>query len=134
MAAYRIRSIVALGFLLTFLGFGTVALYAVTGQDFTLTARMASLFIVAMNVRGLVEARPGPAWRDERQRRFSIGILLVLIALSLGNILVGSIEYLQVLLLLGRTGPMTIFYNTVSDSLRGEATVAKADPSDPRER
>lgn len=72
IAAYRIRSIVFLGFMLSFAGFGTVALYAVTGQDLALTSRLASLLMAAMYVHGLLKARPGPAWPDERERKLTI--------------------------------------------------------------
>src|SRR4029077_15770764 len=46
LVAWRIRNIVFLGFSLTFVGFGTVALYAVTGADLPLTVRIASLLAV----------------------------------------------------------------------------------------
>src|SRR4029078_10477980 len=56
--AYRIRTIVILGFSLTFVGFGTVALYAVTNADLSATVRIATLLMLLACVRGpLIETR-----------------------------------------------------------------------------
>jgi hypothetical protein len=107
VAAYRIRTIVILGFMLTYAGFGTVALYAVVAEDIPLTARLASLFLASMNVFGLLDARPGPAWPDDRQRSISIVILSLLLA----HVVIGSIVFLQVLLLGQLSGPVSIFYS-----------------------
>jgi len=120
VAVYRVRGIVFLGFTLTLIGFGTVALYTLTGEDLTLTVRLSSLALALMPVRGLVESRPGPAWPNEQERRVSIVVLLVLIAVTAGNIFVASVGYLELVMLLQLTGPMSIFYNTIKDA--GRAT------------
>jgi hypothetical protein len=120
VAAYRIRLVVVLGFMLTLAGFGTIALFTITGENLELTCRIASLFAAAIYSRDLlVDTRPGPAWLDERQRRVSIGIGLLLVALCLGNVAVGSVGYLQFLMLSLLLGPMTIFYGAVTDRLAG---------------
>jgi len=126
VANYRVRGIVFLGFALTLVGFGTVALYRVTGDDLSLTVRLASVALALMGVRGLLESRPGPAWRNEGERRFSIAFLCVIIAVTLGNVLVGNLGYLQLLMLLQLSGPMSIFYNTVRDA--SLVTAATSDP------
>jgi hypothetical protein len=59
-------------------------------------------------------------WSDERQRKGGIAALLVLLALSAGNVVVGSLGYLQVLTLAGLIGPVSIFYNTVRDATIGD--------------
>jgi hypothetical protein len=123
VAAYRVRGIVFLGFCLTLVGFGTVALYTVTAGNLTLTVRIATVALALMAVRGLIESRPGPAWRSEGERRASIGILLVITAVTLGNVLYANLGYLQLLLLLQLSGPMSIFYNTIRDA-------ASVDPKD----
>ncbi len=116
VAAYRVRGIVFLGFCLTLVGFGTVALYTVTGGNLTLTIRIATVALALMAVRGLLESRPGPAWRTEGERRISIGILLGIMGVTLGNVFVASLGYLQLLFLLQLSGPMSIFYNTIRDT------------------
>lgn len=116
VAAYRVRGIVFLGFTLTLVGFGTVALYTVSEGNLGLTIRLASLGLALMAVRGLFESRPGAAWPIERERRFSIGILLLITAVTLGNVAYAHLGYLELLMLLQLSGPMSIFYNTVRDS------------------
>jgi hypothetical protein len=120
VAAYRIRGIVFLGFSLTFASFGILALYPLTGDDLELTVRVGSLLLALPHLRGLRESRPGPLWSDERQRKGGIAALLVLLALSAGNVVVGSLGYLQVLTLAGLIGPVSIFYNTVRDATIGD--------------
>jgi hypothetical protein len=115
VAAYRVRGIVFLGFALTLIGFGTVALYTLIGGNLALTVRVSTVALALMPVRGLFESRPGPAWPDERERRFSLAILWVLIAVTLGNVFFASLGYLQLALLLQLSGPMTIFFNTIRD-------------------
>ena len=126
IAAYRIRGVVVLGFSLAFAAFGTVALYTITGNDLTLTAQIASLFLALPHVRGFLEARPGPVWTDERERKIAMVVLFVLLIVTLGNVVVGSFGYLQVLMLLGLFGPVSIFYNTVRDSSRDAAVVRRS--------
>jgi hypothetical protein len=117
VTAWRIRHIVMGGFTLTLAGFGTVALYNLTGQDVTLTVRLASLVLALVNVAPMPrESRSGPAWPSERGRRFAIGSSLLIVAADLGNVVVGSPGYLQVLFLLQLLGPVSIFFNTVRDA------------------
>jgi hypothetical protein len=116
VAAYRVRGIVYLGFCLTLVGFGTVALYTVTGGSLTLTVRIATVALALMTLRGLNESRPGPAWRSEGERRVSIAVLTVIMTVTLGNVVVADLGYLQLLLLLQLSGPMSIFYNTIRDA------------------
>jgi hypothetical protein len=124
VAAYRVRGIVYLGFCLTLVGFGTVALYTVTGENLTLTVRIATIALALMGVRGLVESRPGPAWRTEGERRVSIVVVTLIITVTLGNVLVADLGYLQLLLLLQLSGPMSIFYNTIRDATPVDQTDA----------
>ena len=54
-------------------------------------------------------------------------MLLVLVALTLGNLALASVGYLEVLMLLGLIGPVSIFYTTIRDATGGvSATVAPA--------
>jgi hypothetical protein len=125
VAAYRIRGIVFLGFSLTFASFGTLALYPLTGDNLELTVRGGSLLLALPHLRGLRESRPGPLWPDERQRKANIAALLVLLALSAGNVVVGSLGYLQVLTLTALIGPVSIFYNTVRNATGGDTAATE---------
>jgi hypothetical protein len=114
ISAYRIRTIVVLGFGLTFAGFGTVAAYTLTGSDLPMTVRIGTVLLGLAHVRGLLfGTRPGPEWPDERERRVAKAILVVTLLVTLGNLAVASVGYLEALLLVGLVGPVSIFYNTI---------------------
>ena len=130
IAAYRIRGIVVLGFALTFIAFATVAFYTVT-ENVELTVRLATFLIAFMHVRGLLGTRRGPVWQNEGERRAQIAILVLLIAVTLGNVVVASVGYLELLMLLLLGGPVSIFYNTVRDVARGGAASTDPDPKEP---
>ena len=121
VAGWRIRNIVMGGFQVTFAGFGTVALYTVTDKDLTLTVRLASLFLAAMTLAPIPrEGRPGPAWPDDRHRRRAVAFSVALAVAEVANVAVGSLGYLQVLLLLHLSGPVSIFTRAVRDVARDD--------------
>lgn len=109
-----------LGFSLTLASFGTIALYALTDGNLALTVRIASLLLALPHLRGFLTSRAGPLWPDERQRKFTIAVLLVLMVVTLGNVIVGGLGYLQLLMLTALIGPVSIFYNTIRDATHGE--------------
>ena len=122
IAAYRITSIVFLGFSLTLAALGTVAAYTVTGENLVLTMRVGTILLALPYVRGFLQAsRPGPAWPSERVRWGTIAGLTILTAITLGNLIFASLGYLQLLMLAGLIGPVQIFYNTVNDAARGDS-------------
>jgi hypothetical protein len=125
VTAYRLRTIVVLGLSLVFVGFGAVAVYSITAGDLGTTVRVATLLMLVPFVRGLViDTRPGPVWTVDGERRFSIGVLVVLLALTAGNLVVANVGYLEVLMLLGLIGPVSIFYNTIRDATGGSAVTS----------
>ena len=126
IAAYRITSIVFLGFMLTVAGFGTVAAYAVTG-DQSWTIRIGTILLFPPYIRGFVMARPGPVWPREQERLGIIAGLTVLTLITLGNLVVANLGYLEVLMVAALIGPVQIFYNTVRDAARGDAEAAASD-------
>jgi hypothetical protein len=133
VAAYRSRTIVFLGFSLTFVGFGTVAAYAITG-DVTSSIRLGCVVMAISFLRGLlVDTRPGPVWPTEGPRRGSIAVLLVMLAVTLGNVAIASVPYLQGLMILGLIGPVSIFYATIVDATGGAAATAVTPTSTERE-
>src|SRR4051794_5546350 len=125
IAAYRLSGIVFLGFTLTLAGFGTIAAYTISGEDLTLTVRVGTLLLLIPQLRGYLQARPGPAWPNERERRLGVVSLAVLTVITLGNLVVASLGYLLLLMLASLIGPIQIFYNTVLDAARPDA------PSEP---
>ena len=61
VTAYRIRTIVVLGFSLTFVGFGAVAVHTVTNGDIGATVQIATALMLIPFLRGLlIDTRPGP--------------------------------------------------------------------------
>ncbi|HKB28914.1 MAG TPA: hypothetical protein VKC59_07820 [Candidatus Limnocylindrales bacterium] len=121
VAAWRIRNIAFTGFSLTFTGFGTVALYAVTSGDLTITVRAASLLLAAADLLWLrFETARGPAWTSEGQRRVAIATAVALTVATLSNVAYGASGFLQVLLLAHLGSPVSIFFNTVRDATSGE--------------
>jgi len=121
VTAWRIRNIVIGGFVVTFAGFGTVAAYAATGGEGTLTARIVSALLAAEHLLRLLNSRPGPEWPSETNRRYAFAFGLVETVVLLANVVVGSLPLLQVLLLVELSGPTSIFINTVRDIARAPA-------------
>ena len=130
VAAYRITSIVFLGFSLTIAGFGTVTAYTVTGENLDLTVSIGTILLALPYIRGYLQARPGPAWPRERERWLTIAGLTVLTAVTLGNLVFANLGYLQLLVLAALIGPVQIFYNTILDATRGDAEPANPSSSD----
>jgi hypothetical protein len=125
VSGYRIRTIVFLGFSLTFAGFGTVAVYTLTNGDVVAAVRVGTLLMAIPFLRGvLIDTRRGPVWPNERERFFGIAVVVTMLALDLGNLVVASVGYLQVLMILGLIGPVSIFYNTIRDATQANEAVA----------
>ncbi len=83
-----------------------------------MTVRFGTLLLVAPQFRGYLQMRPGPAWPSERERWFSIAVISGLTAITLGNLIVASLGYLQFLMLTALVAPLSIFYNTVREASR----------------
>lgn len=120
VAAWRLRNIVIGGFQVTLGGFGTVMLFAATGQNLALTIRLISLAFIATNLRFLMwETRPGPAWPNERVRRVAmVGIGFLVVGWTAGAVL-ATLWILQALFLWQLGDPLSIFVNTVRDAAGG---------------
>lgn len=120
VAAWRIRNVVSWGFAITFAGFGTVGLYALT-QDVSLTVRLATIGMVLL-AAGLFRraTMPSAAWPDERRRRGAIFLWVAVSAAMLVNVILASVGLLQLLLLLMLTVPTSIFLNAVVEVTRDD--------------
>ena len=121
VTAWRLRNIVVGSFLVTFAGFGAVALYALTEGNGALTARLVSALIALVHMVRLRESRPGPEWPSETSRRYAFAFLAAETLVLIANVYFGSLSLLQVLLLVEISGPISIFVNTVRDLARGPA-------------
>ena len=112
---WRIRNIVTAGFLLTFAGFGTVAVHTLTA-DVEATVRIISAaFALLLLGRFVAEIRPGPAWPDRRALMVARAVGLFLVALLVVNVFVASVGFLQLLFLYELTDPTMIFLFAVRD-------------------
>jgi hypothetical protein len=129
VAVYRISGIVFLSFAVTFAGFGIIVAYEATGHDLPLTIRIGTILLALPYVRGFLQARPGPSWPDERQRWTTIASLVVLTLATLANVVFASLGYLEVLVMAGLLGPITIFYNTIRDYTRAAPTASEPEPA-----
>jgi hypothetical protein len=124
VAIYRISGIVFLSFAVTFAGFGIIVAHEATGHDLPLTIRIGTVLLALPYLRGFLQARPGPSWPNERERWMTIASLVGLTLATLSNVMFASLGYLEVLMMAGLLGPITIFYNTIRDFTRGTPEVA----------
>ena len=111
---WRITHIVIWGLQLTVIGFGVVAVYSVT-EDEAMTARIASGAAVLVHLLRFGSMRPGPAWVRESERRANFWGTWVLIVVFGGNVVLGSVGYLHVIMLLVFAGPASIFATGIKE-------------------
>lgn len=116
---WRIRRIVVWGLQLTFLGFGVIAIYSGV-EDPSDTARIASLLAAGIDAhRGWRSTRPGPVWTDEKQRRrWMAGSVVAVPALAV-NVIIGSVFYLNMIMLYMLLAPTMIFVAAIRDVSSG---------------
>ncbi|HSL12240.1 MAG TPA: hypothetical protein VLA82_13090 [Actinomycetota bacterium] len=124
VARWRISRVVVWGLHVTLVGFGVVAVYALL-EDASQTARVASaVAALLLAVRTWRSTRPGPAWPNERDRRATMALWIFEAAFALGNVAVGSVGYLHVIMLVLLAEPAAVFVSAVQ-----EATGSDAPPS-----
>ena len=106
---WRITHIVIWGLQLTITGFGVIAVYSIF-EDAGLTARIASGGAVFIHFLRLREPmNPGPAYRNDKERKRALwGTVLLILVLS-ANVVLGSVGYLHVIMLVMFAGPAGIF-------------------------
>lgn len=119
IARWRISRVVVWGLHATLLGFGVVAIFALLG-DARQTARVASGFAALIfSIRSWRSSRPGPAWPDERSRRSVIALWAFELAVVLGNVVIGSVGYLHVIMLVFLLEPAAVFVAAISEATTG---------------
>ena len=122
IARWRIGRVVAWGLHVTLLGFSVVAIYALL-EDEAMTARIASgLAALLLSVRSWRSSRPGPAWPVDSQRRATIALWSFEVVFVLGNVVVGSVGYLHVIMLLFLAEPAAVFVAAIQDATSGSTT------------
>lgn len=119
VARWRIRRVVYSGFGVTFVGFATVALYTIT-EDVSLTVRLATIGLVVSMWGDWRAWSPSAAWSDDRRRRGTVIGRFVVSAAALVNVALASVGYLQLLLLLLLSAPISIFTLAVAEVTRGD--------------
>ena len=117
VATWRIRRVVYSGFGVTFVGFTTVALYTIT-EDVALTVRLATIVLVLSMWGDWRAWSRSEAWADERRRRGTVIGRLVASGVTLVNVALASVGFLQLLLLLLLFAPASIFMLAVVDVTR----------------
>jgi hypothetical protein len=121
IARWRIGRVVVWGLHVTLLGFSVVAIYALL-EDATQTARAASgLGALLLAIRSWRSSRPGPAWPQESQRRATLALWSFEVLIVLGNVVVGSVGYLHVIMLLFLAEPAAVFVSAIQDATSGSA-------------
>lgn len=123
IAAWRIRSVVYQSFGVTFIGFGTVAVYTLT-QDVELAVRLATIGMVLSIVANWRSLLPSAALPDDRRRRVAIAARTVAAIAGLVNVALASVGYLQLFLLVVLTGPASTFILSVADVTYGAESPA----------
>lgn len=122
VSAWRIRNIVMGGFILTVVGFSSIALYTMTQENTELTVQITSLLMAVLTaLKTWAENRPGPAWPARRGRLAATGTQLLLVVGYVSNAVMGRLGFLQLLIIFSLLDPLSIFFNTVRD-------VAQASP------
>lgn len=111
---WRITHIVIWGLQLTIIGFGVIAVYSIV-EDAAMTARIASAAVAVIHVMRFRSMRPGPAWRSESDRKQAFWFTVVLILIFVGNVILGRIGYMHVIMLILFAGPASIFASGVKE-------------------
>lgn len=120
VVGWRIRNIVIGGFIISFAGFGVVAIHAVSDGNVNLTVRLSSLLIaVAHGAHAWWAVRPGSEWETGSRLAAILPAGLVVVGL-LVNAIVGDVGLLHVLVLALVVAPASIFVTTIRDVARAE--------------
>jgi hypothetical protein len=115
IAAWRIHNVVQFGFMLTILGFGTIALHAIS-DDVNLTTRLVSGAAATWSFALWWRAtEPSPAWPDESQRRWRRPLVLSSSILIATNVVFASVGGLQLVFVLLLYVALDIFRQTIKD-------------------
>lgn len=129
IAAWRIHNVVQFGFMLTILGFGTIAIHAIT-EDTDTTIRIMSGAAGAWSfVLWWAATQKGPAWPDESVRRWRRPLVLVSSILIATNVFFASVGWLQIAFVLLLYVALDIFRQTIRDhTTRGGSNTQPSDP------
>ena len=124
---WRMSAIVTAAFRLALLGLGTLVLHGLT-DNLESTARIISgIAVIAVVVQTITGTRPGPAWSNEFERRFEIAIAVVFSAVIAGNVIIGSQNYLRLVMLILLLEPAMIFIRATIDASAEAALSEEAD-------
>jgi hypothetical protein len=115
IAAWRINNVVQFGFLLTVLGFGTIAIHSLT-DDTNLTTRMISGAVAIWSfVLWWRATAPGPAWPNESERRWRRPLVLSSSIVIATNVFFASVGGLQLAFVLLLYVALDIFRQAIKD-------------------
>jgi hypothetical protein len=119
IARWRISRVVGWGLHVTLLGFGVVAIFELL-EDPTQTARVASgVGALLLSIRSWRASRPGPAWPDDRWRRYTMILWAFEALFVLVNVVLGSVAYLHLIMLLFLAEPAAVFVSAIQEATSG---------------
>jgi hypothetical protein len=112
---WRITHIVVWSFQTAFIGFGVVAVYALV-HNVSTTARIVSgVAALVMASRGFNSTRPGPVWPIERERTQVRWMAAAVTVILVGNVALGNVGFLHVIMLLLLLSPASVFQAAVRE-------------------
>jgi uncharacterized membrane protein len=126
----RIRNIVNGGFGINLAGLLVWPVFRVT-EDVELTVGIVSGFmLVGLLRQSYTDYQPGPAWPSESQRRRTLAVNGVIIALMGLNLFITSVGFLEFLFVLAVLAPIGTFTRAVSGLHDHGATLADETPTE----
>lgn len=130
---WRITHIVVWSFQTAFTGFGVVAVYALV-HNVSTTARIASaVAALLMASRGFNSTRPGAVWPNEKERTQVRWVGAAVTVVFLGNVVLGNVGFLHVIMLLLLLSPASVFQAAVREFYDERYRGTTADVTLPRE-
>lgn len=124
VARWRITHIVTWGLQLTIVGFGVIVIQSIV-EDAAMTARITSGAVVVIHLLRFKSNRPGAAFRNEAERKRSVGITVGVILVVAPNMILGSVGYLHAIMLIMFAGPASIFSTGVREIFADPANEAE---------
>lgn len=113
ISKWRVKNIATNGLTIAQLGLVMFPIFYFT-DSMELTVRIVSgVGFLAVSAGGWAETRHGPAWPDERRRRFVLGIGVLIAAAWLLNVFLGSVPLLMLGFVAAISGAIGTFMNAI---------------------
>lgn len=113
---WRMRAIGTAALRLALLGLGTVVLHGLTDNLETTSRTISAIAVIAVVGQTVSGTRPGPAWPNERERIFEMVTAAFFITVVAGNVIIGSQNYLRLVMLILLVEPAMVFIRAAFDA------------------